>query len=346
MKKVMNEAIAVSQCISNFLNDYAPKHKTGSLHTIKSYKNALEMYIKYLEQDKKITPEKLDWSCFEKQYIEGWMVWLADERHNKPETCNVRLASLREFLKYAADKDIQVLSFYQNSTTIKKRKCTKKKVHGLTKEAIKNLLEMPDTSTRTGRRDLVLMIVLYATAARLDELLSMKISQLKLDGTRPYINIIGKGDKTRTLYLLPKAVSHLKKYIFEFHGDKPKPDAYLFYSKRTDKYSKLTQPAVAKRLKEYAEKAHMICEDVPLGLHAHQFRHARASHWLEEGINIVQISFLLGHAQLQTTMVYLDISTEDELKALAVLEDENDKKVSPKWKRKTNTLTAFCGFGK
>ena len=43
-------------------------------------------------------------------------------------------------------------------------------------------------------------------------------------------------------------------------------------------------------------------------------------------------------------MVYLDISTEDELKALAVLEDENDKKITPKWKNKTNTLTAFCGF--
>ncbi len=344
MKKSMNEAILVSQCISGFLNDYAPKHKTGSQHTIKSYKTTLEIYIKYLEQEKKITPAQLEWNCFDKQYIEDWLVWLVSKRNNKPETCNVRLASLREFLKYAADKNIQVLSVYQNSTTIKKKKCSKKKVHGLTKEAIKVLMEMPDTTTRTGRRDLVLMIVLYATAARLDELLSMKISHLKLDSTKPYVNVIGKGDKTRTLYLLPKAVSHLKKYISEFHGCKPEQDEYLFYSKRTDKHSKLSQPAVAKRLKEYAAKAHMLCEDVPLDLHAHQFRHARASHWLEEGINIVQISFLLGHAQLQTTMVYLDISTEDELKALAVLEDENDKKITPKWKNKTNTLTAFCGF--
>ena len=42
-------------------------------------------------------------------------------------------------------------------------------------------------------------------------------------------------------------------------------------------------------------------------------------------MNIVQISLLLGHAQLQTTMVYLDITTEQEAKALATLEDENDK---------------------
>lgn len=86
MKKAMNEAVLVSQCISGFLNDYAPKHKTGSQHTIKSYKTTLEIYIKYLEREKKITPEQLDWNCFDKQYIEDWLVWLVSERNNKPET--------------------------------------------------------------------------------------------------------------------------------------------------------------------------------------------------------------------------------------------------------------------
>ncbi len=60
------------------------------------------------------------------------------------------------------------------------------------------------------------------------------------------------------------------------------------------------------------------------------FGHAKASHWLEDGMNIVQISFLLGHEQLQTTMAYLDITTDEKAKGLATLEDENDKKVSPK----------------
>ena len=83
---------------------------------------------------------------------------------------------------------------------------------------------------------------------------------------------------------------------------------------------------------------------MPLGLHAHQFRHARASHWLQEGVNIVQISFLLGHEQLQTTMVYLDITTEDELAALEVLETEEDKKVVPKWKNADGSLAGFCGL--
>lgn len=68
-----------------------------------------------------------------------------------------------------------------------------------------------------------------------------------------------------------------------------------------------------------------------------------ASQWLEDGMNIVQISFLLGHEQLQTTMVYLEITTEQEAKALATLEDENDKKVSKKWKDTKGGLTEFCG---
>ena len=101
--------------------------------------------------------------------------------------------------------------------------------------------------------------------------------------------------------------------------------------------------AISKRLKEYAGIAHKTCADVPLNLHAHQIRHAKATHWLEDGMNIVQISFLLGHEQLETTMVYLDITTEHEAKALATLEDENEKNVSKKWKVSNDSLASFCG---
>ena len=74
------------------------------------------------------------------------------------------------------------------------------------------------------------------------------------------------------------------------------------------------------------------------------YRHARASHWLQEGVNIVQISFLLGHANLQTTMIYLDITTEDELRALELLETEEDKAVEPKWLNSDGSLVGFCGL--
>lgn len=84
---------------------------------------------------------------------------------------------------------------------------------------------------------------------------------------------------------------------------------------------------------------HIKFVDVPLDLHAHQIRHAKASHWLEDGMNIIQISFLLGHANLQTTMVYLDITTEQESKALATLECENEQSIPKKWKMESIVLS-------
>lgn len=103
---------------------------------------------------------------------------------------------------------------------------------------------------------------------------------------------------------------------------------------------------VNKMLKKYAIMAYEKCKDVPLNLHAHQFRHAKASHWLENGMNIAQISYLLGHECIQTTMVYLDITTEQEEKALETLENENQKKIEKRWKTKDGkmNLEKFLGL--
>ncbi len=66
--------------------------------------------------------------------------------------------------------------------------------------------------------------------------------------------------------------------------------------------------------------------------------------WLEDGMNIIQISFLLGHASLDTTMRYLDITTDDKRKALATLEGEKEKNVTKKWKDGNGSLADFCGL--
>lgn len=83
---------------------------------------------------------------------------------------------------------------------------------------------------------------------------------------------------------------------------------------------------------------------MPLDVHAHRFRHAKATHWLEDGMNVAQISFLLGHESVDTTMRYLDITTEDKREALATLENEQEKTVSKKWKNDDGTLAGFCGL--
>lgn len=344
MKKAGKAACELAGYIYSFLNDYAPNQRTSSNHTLKSYRTALTLYIGFLEEAKGIMPNTLSINCFEQPLIEEWLNWLRDSRQCSPQTCNIRLAGLRVFLNYLGTREVKYLHLMNNASRIKARKTVKTHVEGMSRDAVKAVTDAPDPSTRTGKRDLTFMVLLYATAARMDEMLGMKISQLHLDSEKPYVTLIGKGRKTRNLYLLPKAVAHIKSYLKEFHGLRPNKDDYVFYSRNTGKTGKLTQPAIDKMLKKYAAIAHIKCPDVPEKLHAHQFRHAKASHWLEDGMNIVQISFLLGHADVKTTMVYLDVTTEAELKAMATLEDESDKEVTKKWKAKGNNLSSFCGL--
>ena len=346
MSRINAKSLDLARAISEFLSDYAPTHLTNSQHTLHSYETALTLYIGYLEDEYDIKPATFSPQCFEQSKIEGWMEWLANERGCSPQTCNTRLSSFRKFIKYLSSRNPKYLYLLDEAAKVPLRKKKKTKVSGLTREAVKVLLAEPDTTHKTGIRDLALMVVLYATAARIDEILSICIKDLKLDVEKPYVVIVGKGEKVRTLYLLPKAVAHIKLYIKVFHGSDPRPDSFLFFSRNKGSMEKLSQSAVRKMMKKYANSCHEKCEDVPLDLHAHQFRHAKASHWLEDGMNIAQISFLLGHSQLETTMIYLDITTEQEAAALATLEDESDRNAVPKWNPDTDSLSAICGLRK
>jgi len=341
VKKYNNEAVLIARHINLFLNEYAPSQRTRSEHTLKSYHVAMTLYLGFLETEKGITPSKLSREAFSKQTIEEWLLWLIDKRNCSHETCNIRLASLRAFLAYIGEHEVSLLYLSGNASQIERKPVYRKKIQGMSKEAVKALLETPDLSTKTGRRDLAFLVLMYGTATRIDEVLSLKVGQIQLNANKPFANIVGKGSKIRTMYLLPKAVAHLKKYIQEFHGDSPNLDDYLFFSRNGG--GKISQMAISKRLKKYAAMAHTVCAEVPEKLHAHQIRHAKASHWLEDGMNIVQISFLLDHKQLDTTMIYLDVTTEQERKALATLEDENDKQLSKKWKNYGGNLSDFCG---
>lgn len=345
MKKSTEAACKIAQHIHRWLNEYCSLIKSSSPHTIKSYSLTLSLYIGFLEAEQKMNSSSFCPNCFSRNYIEKWIVWLRQDRGSSAETCNIRLASLRAFLKYLGSRDVSLLYLFIEASQIPRQKVLKRKVNGMSKNAVKALMTAPDVSTKTGRRYLALLILMYNTAARIDEILSLRVQHLHLDMDKPYATVIAKGGKIRTLYLLPRTVVHLNRYMKEFHFVKPNPEAYVFYSRNTGSMGKMTQSAVNKQIRKYAVSSHALCAEVPITLHAHQIRHAKAAHWLEDGMNIIQISFLLGHANIQTTMVYLDITTEQEAEALATLKDENTATVSKKWKSNLTSLAAFCGLG-
>lgn len=335
-----SEGYQIAHYIRDFINVYCPQSKTISEHTIKSYKDAITLYLDFLESEKKVTVQKLQYDDFNSDTINDWLIWLVNTRNNSPQTANVRLSSIRAFIKYLAVKDRTLIYLNIEAKEIKKRRVLKNKVKGMSREAVKALANSISRSTLTGRRDFLIFVILYDTGIRIDELLSLQIKDLHLEPKKPYINIIGKGNKLRSLYLKQKTVTYLKKYLKEIQWTSN--DNYLFYSRIKGMNNKMTEEGVSKQMKKWAKKAYEICREVPKNLHPHQIRHTTATHWLEDGMNIGEIQYLLGHENINTTMVYLEITIAQKAAAITSTMTTENENQSKNWIKDIKKLRDLC----
>lgn len=334
------ESYQIAHYINDFLNVYVPQSKTKSIHTQKSYKDSMNLYLDFLELKKNVTVHNITYNHFNGEMVEEWLVWLMAERNNQPQTANVRLASIRAFIHYLYKKDKTLGYLEVDAEDIELRKAPKIKVKGMSREAVKAIANAISQTTLVGIRDFLVFVVLYDTAIRIDELLSLKIKDLDLNRRKPCIHVVGKGNKARSLGLKPKTVKALKRYIkmIEWTSE----DNYIFHSRIKGLDVKMTDAGVDKQLKKWAKIAHEKCREVPLKLHAHQIRHAAATHWLEDGMNIGEIQYLLGHEDIKTTMVYLEITVAQKSAAITktIIEEKDNQ---PKnWLDNIDKLRDLC----
>ena len=116
---------------------------------------------------------------------------------------------------------------------------------------------------------------------------------------------------------MEKTALHLKKYLLAFHADAVSAaDLPLFYSVTHGEKHPLTPRMAQYILQKYGEQARCICQDVPEKVHPHLFRHSRAMHLYQEGMDLTLVSQWLGHSQLETTQIYAHADTEHKRKAI------------------------------
>ncbi|WP_175549954.1 tyrosine-type recombinase/integrase [Mariniphaga anaerophila] len=330
----------------DWINIHIPSLKTSSCHTERSYRLSLSLYGRFLESNKGITPFNLNGECFSVEKLNEWRTWLKQERGVCNGTCNNRMAAIKSLLEYIGGRNPAYSYLYiRASEHIHSLREPKRKVNGMSRNAVQAVFAVPDTTTRIGLRDLVLMMLSYGVAARIDEILSLKVLDIHLEAKEPFVILHGKGGRIRSIYLQKRLVEWLERYLKLFHKTNPKQDDFLFYSPCHGTRGKLTQPAISKRLKLYAKKAHERCKEVPLDLHSHLWRHSMACHWREDNINIVEIKELMGHSSLQSTMIYQDVTEEQKKAAIETLEDTVTKSMRKKWKLPENKgLAALFGM--
>lgn len=344
--ELTQQATSLARYVYEWINIHIPSLKTSSQNTERSYRVSLCLFAKFLESIKGITPFNLTAECFSVESLDEWRMWLKNERGVCNGTCNNRMAAVNSLLEYIGGRDPAYSYLYIRTTEhIHPLREPAKKVTGMSRDAVQAIFATPDTKTAIGLRDLALMMLSYGVAARIDEILSLKIIDVHLRAKDSFVILHGKGGKIRSIYLQERIVEWLQRYLQVFHRPVPKPDDFLFYSPCHGLKSKLTQPAISKRLKLYAKMAHEKCGDVPLDLHSHLWRHSMACHWRENNINIVEIKELLGHTSLQSTMIYQDVTEEQKKAAIETLEDSITKSMDKQWKLPKNKgLAAMFGL--
>jgi len=213
----------------------------------------------------------------------------------------------------------------------------------MSESALKALLSQPDIRTVKGLRNRMIMILLYDTGTRVQELVDIKISDLHLKARNPFIIVTGKGSKTRSIPLMDKTVAHLKDYIRRFHNVSASGSSNpLFYSIRSGIPHILSTDTVAILLKNYGEKARRTCHEIPERVHPHLIRHTRAMHLYQAGMPLSYIAEFLGHASINTTEIYASASIEMLHKALEKADPELVNEI-PLWKDEEN-LKKLCGL--
>lgn len=152
--------------LTEFLSVYLPSQKNASRNTIASYRDTFKLLIKYCHDINGIPAEKLTMNKLSNQLVTGYLEWIETERKCSISTRNQRLAAIHAFFRYAQYEEPAGLLHFQKVIAVPLKKAPKPAVPYLTPEAMKVLLAQPDKSTAKGRRDVVLLSVLYDSGCR------------------------------------------------------------------------------------------------------------------------------------------------------------------------------------
>lgn len=303
--------------VHDFFKVYLPKQRCCSLHTIKNYRTSLELLLDFIKRENDISLSYVTFEMLNAATITAFLDALETERGCSITTRNQRLKCIWAFFNYIAAVEPETVIYQMEAKRVVTKKAPESNtVEYMSELAVKTMLEIPDTSTKNGLRDMCYMVLTYDTAARVQEMLDLRICDIHV-GATPTAVLHGKGLKTRTVPLMDKTIEHLKSYLEIFHSDENTYSKQpLFYVKRDGEKKMMSDDNIRKFMKKYSNMAHKICSEVPEQVYPHLWRHSRAMHLYQHGMDLTLVSQWLGHANLETTLIYAHADTEQKRKAI------------------------------
>ena len=326
-----------------YLETYMPRQLGRSPQTIKAHRDALTVFRRFLLEEKKISIMSFMFHEVTPALIQDFIIYLKS-RGNSGSTCNRRLSSLRSYLWFAADRNIALQSIALRIAKIHFCKEEKREKKILSPEAMACILRQP-AHTKMGVRDRVAMILLYDSAIRLDEMLSLTVQDAVLERNDPYIRVRGKGNKERIIAITELTAEHLQDYIRVFHQGIPNNQTLLFHTIIKGQIGKMSEGNVERFIKQYADKARPFCREIPEKAHPHMLRRTRATNLYQSGVELALIARILGHAKTETTKLYATPSMDMLREAMESVETPAQSAEKPLWEScSEDEYAKLCGL--
>jgi integrase/recombinase XerD len=284
----------VREQVEQFLR-YLKDEKEYSENTIAAYRNDLGQFMTLLDQT--MSGSARSWTEVDQELIQAYGAHLADEDYAS-STVARKVASVKSFFSFMLDSNLVT---DDPTVTLSAPKVEKQSPRVLSMDEIERLLAEPAKGTTAkAQRDRALMELLYATGMRVSEVISLRLEDLDLGQNHVYC--ASRDGTERQLPLTPRAREALSQYVEKGRDAllQTREETTLFVNQRG---RPLTRQGLWLIIKSYAEAAGLGPDITP-----HTIRHSCAAHRLARGSDLQEVRELLGHANISTTQVYVNMA--------------------------------------
>lgn len=305
MKRQAPTSLALA--LRAFFAEHMPVTRGLSRHTVLGYRDAIMLLLRFLAKSQGCGVEDLDLPHLTPTDLIAFLDHLESDRGNATSTRNSRLAAIHSFARFAATRYPEHLELCQRLLAVPVKRCRVPAIDYLEGHEIHAVLDAAaKTATADGRRDYALLLSLFNTGARVQEILDVCPMDLQLE--RPVqVRLRGKGRKERICPLWPRTAMALRK-VLDDRGLHQHSTERLFRNHRGEP---LTRFGARYLLQKYVRHGTASAPSLARKrVHPHVLRHSAAVHLLQSGADLVSIGQLFGHASAETTNRYGTVNLE------------------------------------
>ena len=279
---------SLSELVQAFFGEHLPQQRALSPRTVASYRDAFRLFSRFLQTRTGKSRAELALADFSPEHIRAFLDHLEHARGNSIHSCNIRLAALRAFLKFAAPWDGSPARAVERSLAVPMKHFVRPRPEVLSPEQVLAIIGAASDSW-ISHRDHTLLSLLYSTAASVSEIIRLRVDELLLEGAA-CVHFHGTR-RARSVPLRSDTVGTLRLWLAR--NPQLGPGAILLPNQRGDA---MTTTCVRRRLALAVRRAAALDPTlVHRRISPRSIRHSAAMHLLQGGIDIGLITRWLGH---------------------------------------------------